>query len=190
MTKSFDSWFEDLISNYVWAEPAQMHHRPETFRKLAHKVYMQEVASGVFRPIQEARKHVYNIVCNTPGDAKKVDWAGKALKEMEQEKEKEWVPVSSEKRAEYLNQLQAIIKGSTMMSAVPRVTRTEQAAEAEGDWLPKKPAPYPQTSKSEAYVRLRHIEYVKANYESRTGAKLPSWVEEDEWNIQYDNDML
>ena len=97
-------------------------------------------------------------------------------------------PQSWEKRAEYLNKVQEIIKGSTMMTAVPRETRTQQAAEAEGQWMPKKPAPYPMTTAQEAYVRQRHVEYIKRNYEPRTGAKLPEWTDEEIFNIQYDHE--
>lgn len=188
--KNFNDWYTELTSNYVWFSPASMHHKPETFRSVANKVYMQYVAQEIFPPIQEARKHVYNKLALIPGDNKKVDWAKQALEKMDAEKKEEWVPVTPEKRAEYLNKVQEIIKGSTMMSAVPRETRTQQAAEAEGQWMPKKPAPYPMTTAQEAYVRQRHVEYIKRNYEPRTGAKLPEWISEDEFNIQYDEGLI
>lgn len=105
--KDFETWFADLCDNYVWHSPASMHHRPETFKKLAHKVYMEYVAKEFFPSIQEARIYVYRIICKTPGDNQKVDWAAKALEKME--KKDEWKPVSWEKRAEYLKQVQAEI---------------------------------------------------------------------------------
>lgn len=187
---TFESWFEKLISNHVWYGPASMSHRPETFKAICNKVYMDYLAGNCVKSIEECRRHVYNIVCKTPGDNKKIDWAAKALEKMDEEKKEEWVPVTPEKRTEYLNKVQEIIKGSTMMSAVPRETRTQQAAEAEGQWLPKKPAPYPMTTAQEAYVRQRHVEYIKRNYEPRTGAKLPEWISEDEFNIQYDEGLI
>lgn len=186
--KNFDDWYTELTSNYVWFSPASLHHKPETFRSVANKVYMQYVAQEVFPPIQEARRHVYNKLALIPGDRPKIDWSKKALEQMDEQKKEDWKPVSEEKRAEYLNQIQEIIKGSTMMTAVPRASRMDQVAEAEGQWLPKKPAPYPQTSEQEAYVRKRHLEYVRLNYEPRTGAKLPEWTDEEIFNIQYDHE--
>lgn len=179
---SFDDWYTDLISNYVWFQPASLHHKPETFKAVANKVYMQYVASENFPPIQEARKHVYNKLCLVPGDKPKVDWVKKAQKEME--KKPDWQPVSWEKRAEYLDKLQEIIKGSTMANGVPRPSYKEQAEE--GLDRPKKMPPYPITSKEEYYTRQRHIEYIKQNYEPRTGLKKPGWVEEDLFNVLYD----
>ncbi|HEY3385779.1 MAG TPA: hypothetical protein VGK46_04675 [Saprospiraceae bacterium] len=179
MTKSFDSWFEDLVSNYVWAEPAQMHHRPETFKKIAHKVYMQEVASGVFRPIQEARKHVYNIICNTPGDAKKVDWAGKALKEMEQDKEPV-IEISEEeiqrRLAEWQNSLSNVSNNFT-----PRFPLLDE--KEEGQEEPKKPVgkPYPYTPLEKLRQKELHLRYIRENYEPTNGQPKSNWLPESEW---------
>lgn len=106
---SFQDWFKELCSNYVWFQPASMHHKPETFREVANKVYMQYLAAEVFPPIQEARKHVYNKLSLVPGDNVKIDWTKKALEKIEVEKTKEWQPVSWDKRAEYLRQVQAEI---------------------------------------------------------------------------------
>lgn len=90
-----------------------MHHKPETFKAVANKVYMQYVASENFPPIQEARRHVYNKLVLVPGDKVKVDWVKKAIEETKKEEEKEWQPVSWDKRAEYLNQVQAEINKIT-----------------------------------------------------------------------------
>jgi len=65
---------------------------------------------------------------------------------------------------------------------------TDEEIKKEGQEKPKA-TPHPMTSIEEAYVRDRHFEYIKRNYEPRTGEKLPSWIPEDEFNIQYDNDM-
>jgi hypothetical protein len=106
---SFENWFKELCSNYVWFQPASMQHEPKTFEDTARKVYMQYVASEHFPPIQEARRHVYNKLVLVPGDRKKVDWVKRALEKVEEEKKEEWKPVSWDKRAEYLELVQAEI---------------------------------------------------------------------------------
>lgn len=108
--KDFSTWFAELCSNYVWFEPASQHHEPETFRQAANKVYMQYVAGEVFPPIQEARKHVFNVLGKIAPDKKPgKDWSKKALEKLDEQKKEEWQPVSWDKRAEYLKQVQAEI---------------------------------------------------------------------------------
>jgi hypothetical protein len=188
---SFENFFKDLCSNYVWFQPASMQHEPKTFEETARKVYMQYVASEHFPPIQEARRHVYNKLVLVPGDRKRVDWSKKASEDMEKieaAKKPEWKPAAPEKVDQYVAEIQKIIASSPMMNSTPRIGHKQTIEE--GGWLPPKPAPYPTTSIEEAYVRDRHFAYIKANYEPRTGAKLPEWISEDEFNIQFDNGIL
>lgn len=107
--KSFPDFFTELKDDQIWTENASMYWKPETFEKCARQVWMQGVADGILKPIQECRKHVFNIVKNLPHDRAKVDWTKKALEKLETEKKEEWKPVSWEKRAEYLKQVQAEI---------------------------------------------------------------------------------
>lgn len=183
---NFDTWFCELISNHIWYKPASLHHKEETFRKVANAVYMQYVASEIFPPIQEARRHVYNKLALIPGDKPKVDWVGKALEKIKEEKEKEWVPVTGEERQRRLAEYKALIDSMPMVNAFPRVTEVEKA----GDILPPKPEPYPPTTKEELYIKQRHFEYIKSNFEARSGQKLPSWISEEDWNIIYDEKHL
>lgn len=185
----FETWYSELTSDQIWFEPASMAHKPETFKQAARKVYMQCVADGQIKPVQESRKHVYNIVCKVPPDAKAKTWFREELQKREEAKKQEsWQPVTEEERDQWLKKWKESISKLQTQSAVPRISYKELAEE--GGILPPKPAPYPTTTKEEAYVRDRHFEYIKQNYEPKTGMKLPGWVSEDEWNIQYDNDML
>jgi hypothetical protein len=182
---SFDDWFADLTSNHVWYEPARLHHKPETFRSIANKVYMEYVALENFPPIQVARTYVFNKISKINPDLPKVDWTKKALEKLEVEKKEEWVPVTGEERAKRLKEWEAIVKGSTMLSSVPKPSYKELAEE--GGLLPPKPAPYPCTSLEEAYIRDRHFEYIKYAYEPRTGQKREGVMTEEEFNQQYNN---
>ena len=188
--KSFPDWFKELCSNYVWYEPAIQHHEPATFKAAANKVYMQYVASEVFPPIQEARKHVYNVLCKLPPD-KKIgkDWVTKALQKHEEEKKAQQTETYTKEHADKCAaEALEIIRNSKTLNYFPKVTH-KQAVE-EGDWIPKKDAPWPVTTPEEAYVRDRHFEWIKNNFEAKTGYKLPSWISEEDWNIIYDDQHL
>lgn len=185
---SFEEWFKELCANYVWFQPASMHHEPKTFRDTANKVYMQYVASEVFPPIQEARRHVYNKLALMPGDKVKVDWTKKALEKVEAEKKQDWQPVSEEEREQWLKKWRESLNGLQTVSAVPRISYKEIAEQ--GGVLPPKDKPYPITTPEEAYVRDRHFEWIKQNFEAKTGYKLPSWICEEDWNVIYDDQHL
>jgi hypothetical protein len=186
---SFPDFFKELCSNYVWFEPASSKHEPETFRQAANKVYMQYVASEVFPPIQEARKHVYNVLCKITPD-KKVgrDWVTKALEKHEQENKEEWKPVSWEEGERRLAEFKALIDGLPMMNNFPRLSEKEK--QEKDNTRPPVVPPYPITSPEEAYIRDRHFEWIKNNFEARTGQKLPSWICEEDWNVIYDDQHL
>lgn len=187
---SFETWYAELISNHIWFEPASLHHKPETFEKAARKVYMEYVADEIFPPIQSARKHVANVLGKiNPDKPKAKPWYEQALeKQVKEAEEKEWVPVSEDERARRLKEFKALIDSMPLLNNFPRLTPKEK--EENGEWIAAKANPYPVTSKEEYYVKLRHIEYIKANYEPKTGHKQPSWIEEDLWNVVYDEKHL
>lgn len=187
---TFENWYSELTSDTFWFDQASMRHKPETFRECARKVYMQCVANQDFKPMTDCRRHVYAIVCKVNPDATSKTWFQQKEKE-EQEAKKDWKPVSAEDREKWLKKWKEEISKMQMVSAVPRVSYTDMVKLAEeGGVLPPKPAPYPTTTKEEAYVKDRHIAYVKFCYEPRTGEKLPNWLPEDEFNYQYDNGLI
>jgi len=190
--KNFDDWFKELCANYVWYEPAIQHHEPETFKGAANKVYMQYVASEIFPPVQEARKHVYNVLCKITPD-KKIgkDWVTKALEKHEQDNKEEFIPASDEHVAKCIAEFDEMMAKSTMMNAVPRRSyKDEDELLAIGGYRPPKALPHPVTTPEEAYVRDRHFEWIKNNFEAKTGYKLPSWICEEDWNVIYDDQHL
>lgn len=187
---SFEDFFKELCSNYVWFQPASMHHKPETFRDVAKKVFIEYSADEhkPFPPIQVARVYVFNKLGKIPPDKVKINWVQKEVEKLEAQKKQDWVPVTGEERAKRLKEWESVVKGSTMVNALPKPSYKQLAEE--GGVLPPKPAPYPCTSKEEAYIRDRHFEYIKANFEARTGVKLPTWINEEDWNILYDNENI
>lgn len=183
---SFDDWYKTLISDEIWFELLR-HYKPETIRKASEKVFASLVADHLqdVRPMKENRKHVYNILVQNPGDKPKVDWVAKALEGIKEEPKQEWKPLVGEERAKKLQEWLDKVKQVEVQSAVPRLTYSEIAKE--GGWERKKDAPYPITSPMEVYVKERHIEYIKQNYDPRTAQPLPTWIPESEFNIEYDS---
>lgn len=188
---TFEDWYSKLTEDSLWYELLRA-YKDETIRKAGEKVYAQLVAEETvsYRPMSENRKHVYNIVCKGPGDKPKgKSWSEIALEKQVQKSEaEEWKPVSEEERGQWLEKWKESIAHLQTVNAVPRIGYKQSIEE--GGWLPPKQAPYPCTTKEEAYVRDRHFQYIRHNYEPKTGEKLPGWIPEDEWNIQYDNDMI
>ena len=168
----FSKWFEDLKADYTWYEPARLHHRPETFEKIAHKVYMSCVATG-FKPMGECRRHVYNILLNTPHDNKKVDWSKQALEKVEAE---QWKPASPEHVDKCVKEFNEMLAKAPMLQ---RHSGYKQLIEERG-WDTSRHT-YPITSPEEAYLKQRHLDWIKANFDARTGKPLPTWVPEDKW---------
>lgn len=186
--QNFEPWFTELKSDERWYELLRA-YRDETINKAAEKVYAQLVADGDDRPMSANRKHVYNILCAKPGDKPAPKpWYLKEEERKALEEEKEWKPASPEHVDKCVAMLDEMMRNSSMINAYPRIGYKQSIEE--GGWLPKKEAPYPVTSLEEAYIKMRHIEYVKQNYEPRTGAKLPGWISEEEFNYQFDNDLI
>ena len=99
-----------------------------------------------------------------------------------------FVPASDEHVAKCVSEFDAMIKNSPMVNAMPRVSY-KQAVE-EGGWLPKKGPAYPITSPMEAYVKERHLAYIAHCFDARTGDKLPTFVEEEVYNAEFDRLMI
>lgn len=182
----FEDWYKLLISEERWYETMQMQHRGKDLKEAARIVYGDVISdSQVFArtPIAEHRRFVHYKAAKMP-----VKQQAPQLQQVDVKENKEWKPASPEHVDKCVAEFDAMMKDAPMNNAFPRIGY-KQAVE-EGGWLPKKEAPYPITSPNEAYVKERHLQYIKANYEPRTGAKLPEWIPEDEFNIQFDNGLL
>jgi hypothetical protein len=57
---------------------------------------------------------------------------------------------------------------------------TEKEIEREGKERPKRQS-YPSTSASEIRQRELHLEWIRENFDARTGEKLQGWIPEPEW---------
>ena len=187
---NFDQWYKDFCSDERWFQLLRA-YKDKTIEKAAKRVFAQLVADKCedSRPMSENRKHVYNILCKTPGDKVLVPWQVQALKKLEVEQvQEEWKPASDEHVKKCIAEFDEMMKNAPMLNY--RVKLTEREKYVEGDWEAKRPEPWPCTSKEEAYIRDRHFEYIKYAYEPRTGLKREGVLSEEEFNKQFDREHL
>lgn len=183
---SFPEWFKDLCSDVRWFENATMSNRGKNFKGAAEFVYAQLLADPVLqvRPMVENRKHVYNRL--TKMDFDRV--FPQLQQPKEEKKEAVFVPASPEHVAKCVAEFDAMLKNSPMMSSVPKVTH-KQAVE-QGGWIPAKGPSYPMTTAMEAYNKERKIAYYRYCFDPITRDKLPTWMDEEAYNAEFDRIMI
>jgi len=67
----------------------------------------------------------------------------------------------------------------TMLNNLRGMTPSE--IKRKGQEVPEKDL-YPKTNATELLKRERHFQWIQANFDARTGDKLPTWVSEEIWN--------
>lgn len=87
-------------------------------------------------------------------------------------------------RRETPEYIEACQKMLDMIAAAPMWQKPVPVLDDSEGELRKKPHGtfHPSTSEEELKKHERHIEYIRQNYDAVTGAKLPTWIAEDEWN--------
>lgn len=183
---NFADWFTELKSNPLWWMRMQEMYCRKNLDTVANETYTfllgQETRFKAMNFV-DFRSCFFNFAKNAKDEVVRPQ-----LQQIEVKEDKDWIPVTGEERAKRLKEWEAIVKGSAMVSSVPRTSYKELAEE--GGILPPKPAPYPCTSKEEAYIRDRRFEYIKYAYEPRTGEKRPDVLTEEEFNKQFDSENL
>jgi hypothetical protein len=87
------------------------------------------------------------------------------------------IPENSDR--DWLSEWQKAVSQSDGVRTVRPMTPKE--IQSEGRERPKKES-YPSTSLNEIEIKLRHIQYIRENYDARTGQPLPGYITEKEWN--------
>lgn len=178
--KSKEEWVSELVSDERWFELLR-HYKSETIAKAAEKVYAGLVADGTVdvRPMQENRKHVYNILIKAgPGDKVLPKWNPKVV-EPEPKEPVVIIPENEIKRR--LQEWQNAISQFDDKKIRPLF---DDEADENGQVDPPKPKAkfYPSTPLEDILKKEAHIAYIQANYDPRTGDKLPGWMDEETYN--------
>lgn len=102
-------------------------------------------------------------------------------KQLENEKEGYYKLPDKVADVDRLAQWRASIEAIKVHKAILPLTEREMMEE--GQEKPKKATMHPSTSPQEVLKRERHIEWIKANFNARTGDKLPTWQDEETWSL-------
>ena len=179
----FNTFFTDLKSDEVWFCNATMHYKPETVNQVAKDLFMSCSADGSLnRPAGDMRRYFWNKLKKITPDKVAKQWVPK------EEPKPEHEPLVGEARERWLNKWKEVLAQAPAFKSTPKLTI--QMIEEEGGVRPKAVQPYPSTKPSEAYVRQRHLEYIKRNYDAYTKEPLPDWIEESEFNKLYDEGII
>lgn len=73
---------------------------------------------------------------------------------------------------------------------IPAISQDDINAEGRETPIAKRGHFYVSTPMEELEKKELHLQYLRENYDAKTGNKLPEWISEDEFNIQFDNGLL
>lgn len=179
MSVSFEDFWNKLVDHEIWYDQMKMRFFRKDLKGVANDCFIFLLASKQrwdAQDYQDFRKCYQSFLMKSKDMEQKP-----ILQQVEQKTEEpEAEIVTGEKRKQYIDQWLELVKtGPALQSNAVKLTYKEIADE--GDWLPKKPAPYPSCSESEVKKRLLHLEYIKQNYDPRTQDPLSTWMSEEEW---------
>lgn len=174
---SFDSFFQELISDEHWYETMQMIHRHKPIKDTALLVYGTAVGEGTLTgvDIKEHRNHVHNKLAKTAVKIQNVIQTHQP-KEAEPPKEEIKVFATDEERYEILEKWKQEVK-QIKMKPVPRLSH-KQIAE-EGDFLPKKKNVPTDPGYFNEHVQLLHkcrIKTLKDRYPDMSDEEIEDYI--------------
>ena len=186
MKLSFEDFWNKLVENDPWYDQMKMRYCRKDLKGVANECFIFLLASEqrwLAQDFQDFRRCYQNFL----NKSKDLEHRPQ-LQQVETEPEKKSdPPLTGEARLAWLKKWEQKVKESKMTSCVVKLTHKQIADE--GDWLPKKPEPYPATNEFEVKKRLLHQLYILNNYEPRTGDKLPTWQEEEEWRTDHEFEL-
>ena len=161
MLKDFENWYSELVSDERWFEQASMHYRIETFKSVAHKVYVNGITDlPAFSscPMTHHRQHVYNKLTKLTPDKPKKPWWDKPKEEVKPIHP----PLTGEARQKRLQEFLEMVEKAPMMKPIPKPSSREILEN--GDWRPK-----PDTihEPSEVEKRIAYLEHLQTVRECR-----------------------
>lgn len=176
---NFEDFWLKLQENEPWFDQIKMRFCRKDLKPVANECFIFLLAleqRWAAQDYQDFRKCYQSFLTKAPDKP-----VAPQLQQTEvKEEKKSDPPLTGEARMAWIKKWEAEVKGSPMMQTCAVKLTYKQIAD-EGDWLPKKPAPYPSSSHAEVKKRLFHLIYLRNNFD-REGGKLPTWKEESEWS--------
>lgn len=182
---TFPEWFTELKNNPIWWDSIQLRYGKKDLPGIANDCYIwlltqpQRLARKDFNDFRVAYQK-FLMYAKDKEDVQKLPEAEPVVIHPQ--------ALTGEARLRKLQEFERLLKSMPALKPVGGLTAKERA-ENTGWRIPEEPK-YPATTIQEAYIRNRHLEYVKANYEPNTGVKLSTWIEEEEFNRLYDENLI
>jgi hypothetical protein len=178
MKLSFEDFWNKLVENDLWFDQTKMRFCRKDLRGVANECFIFLLASEqrwALQDYQDFRRCYQSFLMKS----KDIEHRPQ-LQQVETRPEKKGEPpLTGDARMKWIKEWEKVVRSGQMNSCAVKLTYKEIADE--GDWLPKKPAPYPSTNEFEVKKRYFHQIYVMSNYEAHTGDKLKTWKPEGEW---------
>lgn len=178
MKLSFEQFWNKLVEHDIWYDQMKMRFCRKNLKQVANDCYLFLLASEqrwLAQDYQDFRRCYQSFLSKAPDEIVRPQ-----LQQVETEPQKKSdPPCTGEARMNWIKEWEKVVKESTMVNGVTKLTHKQIADE--GDWLPKKPAPYPSTNENAIRERVFHTAYIEANYDPQTGNKLLTWKEEETW---------
>ncbi len=174
----FETFWTKLVEHDIWYDQMKMRFCRKDLKGVANECFIFLLASEqrwATQDYQDFRRCFQSFLQKAPDMAVRPQLQQEEVKDTKPQKP----PLTGEERMKWIKLWEAEVKKSTMVNGVTKLTHKQIADE--GDWLPKKPAPYPKTNEFAIQQRVFHAAYIEANFDPQSGAKLLTWKEEEIW---------
>lgn len=180
MNVSFEEFYEKLTAHEIWFDQIKMRFFRKNLVDVAKECYLFLLASGnrwAAQDYEDFRRCYLNFLKN----AKDAPIRPQLQQEETKKEESTGEPVlTGEARNEWIKKwLSEVQQMPVMKSAIPKLTYKEIADE--GDWLPKKPAPYPSAPPEFLIMDEFKMQYGRECCDLYTGRLKPGMPSFEDW---------
>lgn len=187
MKLSFEEFWNKLVEHDIWYDQMKMRFFRKNLKQVANDCFIFLLASEqrwATQDYQDFRRCYQSFLAKAPDEVVRPQ-----LQQEEVKSDKvQAPPLTGEARMNWIKEWEKVVKESTMVNGVTKLTHKQIADE--GDWLPKKPAPYPKTNEFAIQQRVFHAAYIESNYDPQTGNKLLTWKDEETWTHDHEFELM
>lgn len=187
MKLSFEQFWNKLVEHEIWYDQMKMRFYRKNLKQAANDCYLFLLASEqrwIAQDYQDFRRCYQSFLSKAPDEVVRPQ-----LQQTETEPlKKSEPPLTGEARMKWIKEWEKVVRESKMVNGVTKLTHKQIADE--GDWLPKKPAPYPKTNENAIRERVFHAAYIESNYDPQSGHKLLTWKDEETWVQEHEFELM
>lgn len=180
MSISFEDFWNELTSHELWFEQMKMRFYQKDLKGTANDCYIFLLASEArwkAQDYQDFRRCYQQFLTRAKDVPVKPQLQQTA--EVKKEEPQEPILTGEHREARIKEWLELVREIPAMTSSIPKLTYKEIADE--GDWLPKKPAPYPSAPVALLIEEELKIEYARECTDIYTGRIKPGMPTFEDW---------